>query len=166
MAKYRYNGTELPALPSVDESTFPYATIIPTYELVDFQFVHTGKYEVMFTVSPVFYYNSAGVIAINDTSADLRVIIYQFDGVEWVGNGNESELSIAWTTVYGGATWSNYDILNADGSVYLSASVPVPVLSWQSKTPYRRMNYQWVKQDTYKRVNGEWVKQDEFRRES
>lgn len=47
-----------------------------------------------------------------------------------------------------------------------NAVYQAPVLSWESKTPYRRMNNQWVKQDTYKRVNGEWVKQDEFRRES
>lgn len=117
MAKYLYNGVELPALPEWDATTFPYATIMPTT---------SGFYSVRFTAATVFYNNSVGNISINDIDADLRYIYYEFNGSEWVGDGTVKELSIAFTSS-SGATWSNYDILNEDGSVYLAASDPVPV---------------------------------------
>jgi hypothetical protein len=169
MLNYLYNGIKLPALPSVDKSTFPYATIIPIYELSGFQYVFSGKYGLRSTASPIFYRNSAGYINVNDINADLRVIYYEFDGTEWVGDGSVKELSTAFSA--NDVTWSNYDILNADGSVYLPASDPVPVGetpeafssyvhngTWQKGTFYKRVNNAWVKHQAYKRQNGAWVK--------
>ena len=162
MSKYLYNGVELPALPSVDKNTFPCATIIPTYTMVGLNFVFNG-YALYFTTADVFEVTSGGVLRTKD--GDLRAIYYKCEGDEWVGSGSVITLSTAFSNGWG-ATWTNYELLYMDGSVYLPASEPTLPISWSDKTPYRRMNNQWVKQDTYKRVNGEWVKQDEFRRES
>lgn len=164
MSKYLYNDVELPALPSVDKNTFPYAIILPIYTMVGLNYVFSGKYSLRFLASDVLHINSVGNLTVKDRNADLRFIYYETDGTEWTGDGTVKTLSTAFVAEH--LTWANYDVLNADGSVYLPASEPTLPLSWNGKTPYRRMNNQWVKQDTYKRVNGEWVKQDEFRRES
>lgn len=149
MTKYLYNGIELPALPEYDKTAYPYAVIEKSQYGENLYYFHA------FTEAPTMDGNNV-----------------------WL-NGNRiycsSNNGKDWGTFYNGVAnyygkvfikWTNTDILNTDGTIYLAATDPVPVLSWADKTPYRRINGQWVKQDTYKRVNGEWVKQDEYRRES
>lgn len=156
MAKYRYNGIELPALPEYDTATYP-ISVITEYE----------KYD------GTKYY----ILMVSNTITRDSDVIQLSEGLLWRCRGNDF---LSWEVytplipdtafnLYEKTTnilWANITLLKSDGSVWIEASEPTLPLSWQSKTPYRRINGQWVKQDTYKRVNGEWVKQDEFRRET
>lgn len=154
MPNYRYNLVELPELPSVDKTAYPYAIILPTY---------AGSYTLRYLAAAVLHRNSVGNITVKDTTANLSNIFYEYNGSEWVGDGVAKNLSIAFTSSYG-VTWANYDVLNSDGSVYLPASEPVPVpnLEWQGKDIYLSHNGAWVKCDAVRKMNGEWVTQDEY----
>lgn len=114
---YLYNGMRLPDINSVwDKETYPYAFIChtsnpnsytlhlnPQSAVIEGDHVHTRGYGV-------FYAN-------------------------WGGNNKWSYLGTQWTegewtkisSITDGCQWSNHDIINEDGSVYLSASKPIPV---------------------------------------
>lgn len=150
MTKYLYNGIELPALPEYDKTAYPYAVIEKSQYGGELYFFHA--------------FAEAPTMSGND-------ITLSGDRVYCSSNSGED-----WGTLYNGTTishgkgfikWSNTDILNADGSVYLAASVPIPANgyeahlyngTWQKGTFYKRLNGAWVKHQAYRRVNGAWVK--------
>lgn len=126
MANYLYNGVELPDINAVwtDKETYPYAIIGNVEPGLE------GYYALgLYTTTGV--YNSGNGQVEASSSCSYLAYIY--------GSGEYGEYD-SWTLVdqsdsaqagsslsYEPVTWSNHDILNADGSVYLAASTPVPV---------------------------------------
>lgn len=143
---YLYNGIELPALPEYDITTYPYALIF-YYESYGYVFAASDTAKTT---------NSDGNVTFN--IYDTRLLYRIVDGV-WT--------SFSIVVISGEPTWANYDILNADGSVYLAASKPILLAeayssyvhngTWQKGTFYKRINNEWVKHQAYRRQNGVWV---------
>ena len=106
---YSYNGVVLPKLPEWDKETYPYAFI---YKILGSQYG--------FIVSDTRPYRQ-----------DDRI----YCGSNKMGNLANPEVfhipraDHAFTTFesYGNAVWTNTDILNTDGSVFLKATDPIPI---------------------------------------
>lgn len=173
MANYRYNGTELPALPNWDKTKYPFAVL----------FKGSGNSYTLWVTSYAPYfgypegYTSKYLVWANPVSLER----YKPDTGEFLfyNSGEHNDL----TTAYGGAgvIWTNTDILNEDGSVWFAASDPVPVGGEpeepeQPETPeepeqpetdltnidlYRKINGKPTRLTLYKNVEGELVKVDE-----
>ena len=117
---YSYNGTILPALPEWDKETYPYASIAyisPT----------SNYYINCTTAQTVISSDGTAQIAVEDLKT------YEFklsdDGLKWeyfTQNSYSANQTII-SVMYVNDPWTNYDILNADGTVYLAASEPIPV---------------------------------------
>lgn len=135
MINYLYNGVQLPALPEWDRETYPYVVIDdqgghyygePTqYLLVAYKTLPT-------TYSHVYGKDSHGVSGATD---------YVYSGYDSINRPENWYSSVngygACSPSSGGSglamrnldtvIWANYDVLNADGTLYLAASEPVPV---------------------------------------
>lgn len=98
MTSYLYNGIELPALPETDK---PYAVI--------FRGV-TGAYYLKLSDTAI------------TTDSDGNAVNPQY-----IANGTESWSENTVITVTGEVIWANYDVYTTDGTLYLSATDPVPV---------------------------------------
>lgn len=121
---YLYNGVEMPKLPDRDETTHPYVTI---------GFNGNGyTYEVFYTSSPMIFKSLSsdgtkyyGITS--DTAVACEAYWYHPKyHPEYDDNYNygTSANSIQTNNVF----YANYDILDADGSVYFAASEdPVPL---------------------------------------
>lgn len=113
MANYLYNGIELPALPNID---LPYAVI--GYGAV-------GVYNLYCSSTPFAAYvrnEATGAMGISNSGTEM--VHYQCDTVRGSGKWTEQQPI---TANLAGADWTNTDILNPDGSLYLAASDPIPV---------------------------------------
>lgn len=114
---YLYNGVRLPAIPEYDKAAYPYSVI--TYSGT------TNKNAILCVSdkSPTMDDNGKLVHA----NYSKYVKYYWANGSEeWADNG--SGVTTTGTLWPGNSSfWTNTDILNADGSVYLEASEPVPV---------------------------------------
>lgn len=109
MANYLYNGVELPELPKWDKKQYPYALIDnPSHILIIGESVKYTNTSSGYTV----YFSGDCLNYMLDEAGD-KWIIRPGDGTV-LGNAIKNII------------WSNTDILNEDGSVYLSASEPVP----------------------------------------
>lgn len=107
---YLYNGVRLPKLPEWDKAKYPYAFIETTF----------GFYYLRVLANPLtpdgnsFRMTPPGLVA----GAKIDIADYELIGWdEW------SEV----TEITRDPLWSNFDVLNEDGTVYLAASEPVPV---------------------------------------
>lgn len=110
MANYLYNGVELPALPEWDKETYPYAVIW-------IAFVTNAIY---LDILKEFDFSSAGIL--HTTKEDSLFALCSGDS--W----SEFKASTSDSQIVGSQIkWTNTDILNEDGSVYLAASDPIPV---------------------------------------
>lgn len=107
---YLYNGIELPALPDYDSTTYPYAILQEAY----------GNYRFTVCASPI-YVNTNGYIAV-PTGASGANWELSSGASSWV-NGLYGASPLAGFPIF----WANYNVLNADGTLYLAASEPVPV---------------------------------------
>ena len=105
--KMLYNGVELPELPEWDKVAYPYACIAKI----------SGNYRAIF--SQTILVHNATVNVTNVKSPNLR---YELSNGEWVALSETGAF-----TIPGKQTWTSYDILNEDGTVFLAASEPVPV---------------------------------------
>lgn len=118
-----YNGVELPNINEVwtDKESYPYATIL-------------GKTTISLILHNPEFRHKTG------SSGELCLMTESGSITGWVNYSyNASTASWKrWSGPFGGqspefkdstqpAIWSNYDVLNTDGSVYLAASDPVPV---------------------------------------
>lgn len=118
---YLYNGVELPALPEWDKEAYPYAVIAWNYVM--------AKYMFMASSAPILRYRY-GV----DGDAELegfsvkapRIGRLLTDGV-WGDAVSLSSNCVMGVKDNTDIIWSNTDLINEDGSTYLSASDPVPV---------------------------------------
>lgn len=108
---YSYNGVVLPKLPEWDREKYPYA-VISAVGLVSFMVSSSQRY----IDDDGKYLHSA---------ADNSWIMWRLENNEWVLHN--SGTSTAGSTSGSYPTWSNYDIANADGTIYLADSEPVPV---------------------------------------
>lgn len=123
MANYLYNGVRLPALPEYDKTAYPYAIILtPSWSPDDYELLISK-------VAP--YVTSDKYFRINgEVKGD--VLRYEKGSTGWVHNSYTDALKgVIYATeppsVYCTVCWSNHNVLNEDGSVYLSASDPIPV---------------------------------------
>ena len=174
MSNYLYNGVELPALPEWDKTLYPYAVLWT--ETVNSSGALSGIY-VFACDHPVIYDPTTYKIS-STVGAKYYAIrkLYAFNGTEkeWQNTG-EGTLSGNYATLgpsYGGYTktliWSNHDVYDPSGNLYLTASDPVPVepeapvLSWNGKDAYCVINGAWVKCDALRSTDGKWVKQDSY----
>ena len=120
MADFLYNGVELPDINTVwtDKETFPYAVIFGATSAEASQGI---KYTA-WGFSSLGSYDGASFIVENSFAAGF-----------YITNDSESWTFVGVSTEFGQREvdavplWSNHDILNPDGSVYLSASTPIRV---------------------------------------
>jgi hypothetical protein len=162
MANYLYNGVELPALPDYDKTKFPYAYIITTnYE--------NHPYHLRLYTSPFLPKSgdTQRVYILEDSTMDDRVWYLGADN--WSGrnenhvdNYDDNKTPLWNNERYSTFVWANTDILNADGSIYLAASDPVPVLALTDSDLYRKINGQPTKLTLYKKVSDKLVALDEY----
>lgn len=121
MSNYFYNSIELPALPDWDKEKYPYAVIYShdtTCHLVVFQ-------------SPAAY----GEVGTNGNATLYGLqfgdsVSYKATDTAWKPSTAITRIVIYMGTLHMGykLCWSNYDILNEDGTIYLAASDPIPVV--------------------------------------
>jgi hypothetical protein len=116
---YLYNGVLLPALPEWDKETYPYAVIMATN----------------FSTVKAFYISDKPAFMSYDE--DLLCVIYPYgtnymqcssrSGAEWGEFGDANTPTSLVIDEGSRLIWTNHDILNEDGSIYLAASEPIPV---------------------------------------
>jgi hypothetical protein len=147
MAKYRYNGIELPALPDRDVTTYPYAFIYNR---------NGGDYYVAFE-SEIPNPTTNGTFVVFNSKTVYKAV----DGT-W----EKSSLGNTGFTMW----WANTDIFNSDGSLFLQASDPVPVEPEQpealtARDLYRKINGNPTKLTLYKKLGGKLIPLDEHTKE-
>ena len=168
MAKYLYNGIELPALPAWDKKTYPYALI---FNLAPF-----GYKGLFFTNNPPIPNSGStnSVVYEIGTQQSYYTALEDSETWEFVKNKTFNDGSYY-------ANWTNTNILNTDGSVYIPASYPIdaetgeeihdyeiggepeePETTLTERDLYRKINGQLVKHTLYKKVGGEFVPLDEY----
>ena len=114
---YLYNGIQLPPMPEWDKVKYPYAVIRKDLadqyfvEFTDKLYVYDGDNRNFWCYAPV-----------------------KLKGYKWQDNQYYTDWKFELESEYTGVKhtayyifWTNTDILNEDGSVYLSASEPIPV---------------------------------------
>ena len=109
---YLYNGVRLPALPEWDRDVYPFATIT----------AHSGGL-YCFNASDIVLALDYTMSRPNDSGAFLNIrSAYDKETESW-GENKTSAVN----GYDGSPIWSNFDIYKSDGSLYLSASEPVPI---------------------------------------
>lgn len=126
---YSYNGVVLPTLPEWDKETYPYAVIGKVSNYPDVYILVLGK------KAPTYSSDTGKVtIAMTSTNEPLQIAKCASPYSAWGGVADWAYYSCDfWTDFY----WTNTDILNEDGSVYLSASDPIPV--YESDEPEKQL---------------------------
>lgn len=113
---YLYNGVKLPKLPEWDREVYPYAYI--TVGAV------TKKYSLILFSEIEYGANSNGYYSLNIPAGAGMTCSRSSDQWEEPTLLTESKTitipNSAWI-------WANFDVLNSDETVYLSASEPVPI---------------------------------------
>ncbi len=117
---YSYNGTVLPKLPEWDKTAYPYAYI--GYQTMSLGTMTWNRYYLYVSTQPFFVKPSGYTGTIEDGHA--VVYMTQLDMTlwkDWDAYETNSE------SLCRDPTWANYDMFNEDGTLFLSASDPVPV---------------------------------------
>ena len=127
---YLYNGVQMPKLPEWDREMYPYA-VIDDWSADDNVYQPKKCYAVVCSNQRPFY---NGEVVLSNTPAQTFTCMISFDeefsyssGVpfgEWYFSHKEDHLM---NTAFESVVWTNTDILNEDGSVYLAASEPIPI---------------------------------------
>ena len=117
---YSYNGTKLPELPTWDKTAYPYAYI--GYKTMSLGTTTWNRYYLYVSTQP-FFVKPSGYTG---TKEDGHAVVYmtQLDMTlwkDWDAYETNSE------SLCRDPTWANYDMFNEDGTLFLSASDPVPV---------------------------------------
>ena len=112
---YLYNGIRLPALPEWDREKYPYAVIIDASPLF-----------IVFKVVDIAPEVDASISFDPSLSSDANYIQWRYDDETntWgsMETGQVGSSGSLFSTI-----WTNTDLYNADGSVFLAASDPIPV---------------------------------------
>jgi hypothetical protein len=109
---YSYNGVVLPKLPEWDKTVYPYVTI--TFSEYGFGYFFRGYTDAM------LYNGEYGYFADGEASQRYCHLIDGEWGDLWT---NSTSYSVNTSSI----VWTNTDILNEDGTIYLAASDPIPV---------------------------------------
>ena len=123
---YSYNGTVLPELPEWDKEKYPYALM----QYFGLNFI-LGEVGLLLTTKPMIYCpDELWKLHANDMGTFDELIyignVLLVDGSHnnrWSYQRTNTEVTDVGNSVH----WSNYDILNEDGSIYYAASDPIPV---------------------------------------
>lgn len=114
---YLYNGVRLPALPEWDREAYSFAVI--------FQSGSTTRLCVGKSLD--YQTTTSGAYQFGLTGCKICVLEKSDAGEAW-GEFWDYNMATLWNNIDRSyAVWTNADILNADGSVAIAASVPVPV---------------------------------------
>lgn len=143
MANYLYNGVELPALPQWDRKTYPYGTLYYSVSKQRYGFYATsvpGVYQTPLDTSITGYKN---VVQFGSSASEPKIRGSLTDGVWEYEDGSGLYIAIDKNngTVLAEVVWSNYDILNRNGAVYLAGSYPIDavtgaeILDYDPSTP-------------------------------
>lgn len=114
---YLYNGVRLPKLPEWDRETYPYVAMLNQVYRVVF-IAYSDPMHLVLT-------SSSGGMSVGVKAGETFLQI-----VYWTSNDtipDFEEKSLTYDYLLGTPDWANYDVQNADGTVYLAASEPVPV---------------------------------------
>lgn len=124
MANCLYNGTILPALP---KNAYPYSAI-------HLNILSDTEYIAKLVCSTCALTFSDGFISSSLIASEegTRIVYTAYQGTtEWKQETDGEKNFTAGESVYGFAMgdlkWSNFDILNEDGTLYLAASEPVQI---------------------------------------
>ena len=163
---YLYNGIKLPDINAVwtDKDKYHYATIRKEIGYRDYTLTLT-KYKPSIRSSDTNFINYALPYA--DCfwkEGDKEWTLYREYGTDYELGGFFDRMS--------DIVWSNYDIYKADGSLYLAASDPVPVLpdpvpetDLTNIDLYRKINGKPTKLTLYKKLGGKLIPLDEHTKE-
>ena len=129
MGNYLYNGREAPYLPDYDAVAYPH--LVMTVATKSSSSVSVGDISLCLSPYPLMF-NGSNVV-MSGAPERTKYLLYRYSP----SNG-DTEFSLKGE--YSGGTankvtypssedafWTNHDILNEDGSVYLAASDPIPV---------------------------------------
>lgn len=124
MSNYSYNGIILPELPEYDVTTYPYASI----DHYVFDDGSTGNFLYVFstpfvTIDLTEQYGYVS-LQVEDGGKYVQWEYYPDRHSEWVG-ANVPITSDNWESSTAKVSWTNTDIYNPDGTLYLAASEPV-----------------------------------------
>lgn len=118
-----YVGAVLPKLPEWDKEQYPYAVIQ----------IGEDVHSFMISTVPLYYKKTSEDICGRENGTSWEYLLSDnpnnyFGGVpgEWTRVKEPFEIEKD-SYIYDFVSWSNYDILNADSTIYLSASDPIPV---------------------------------------
>jgi hypothetical protein len=157
MDKYLYNGIELPALPVWDKETYPCAYIIQNPTAGESWF-----YGFWHTTLPLTMKDEKTVSSTHNDFVGGVLYAYAEDTNSWELYDDTYAPIKGYTYVVAVPLWTNTTMLYEDGTLYLAASDPVPVLSLTERDLYRKINGQSTKLTLYKKVGGELVALDEY----
>lgn len=124
---YLYNGVRLPALPELDREMYPYVAIVKTSSSV---------YVVQATATPLYTETNLSVEGKQIFALNYDQNNFKRSTLDEIGAWKSwMELPKAYfigRLEYDGVTenvlvWADHNVLNADSSIYLSASDPIPV---------------------------------------
>lgn len=117
---YSYNGVILPALPEWDREAYPYIMMADMSK----SGVHDAIYLYMLSSADGRITDPSNLLGYRyDGEISCYISVYE----KTAPHDGWSRPSKKFTYAFGVPFWSNFDVLNADGSVYLAASEPIPV---------------------------------------
>ena len=120
-----YNGAVLPPLPKWDKTTYPYATIYITKGTSLGGSSTPDSYFLLLSDAKT-YKKGTGLYPQGDIECGW--CRYEWDENTWALY-NKPQVGTFSFFASGGALWSNYNLLNDDGSVHVAASNPIPLAS-------------------------------------
>ena len=130
MTNYLYNGVRLPVLPEWDKTAYPYAYIEQNY----YYGTPTDTY-FLFVSSTQGVEKDGGWLgdSVLEFGTDTA-FSYTIENGAWVRNGDTAEIDMCIFVdnlgrKVGELTWTNTDTYREDGTLYLPASDPIPVLN-------------------------------------
>ena len=135
MANYLYSGVELPELPEWDKTKYPYA-------IIRYIEASNGKGDrYLFYALPYVNYKDRYGWEISISNSDLYAscLYYPDEDVTW-GNLSETEWNYT-PCMVSDIIWTNFDVLNEDGSIYLEASIPILADSKLAVSVAQMMSY-------------------------
>ena len=117
---YLYNGVKLPKLPEWDKTVYPYAAISSSGK--NSYYLRLLRYDAQYQI------NSWGDFAFKSTPALTSNYTASSGWGDFTENSSGAYISPTYSeTVSVGVRWTNFDLLNEDGTVFMEASEPIPV---------------------------------------
>lgn len=119
MSKYLYNGVKMPAFPEEYATERPFAVLVKSNGIA----MIGPYYGFVFSKSPITVYQKDGMPLWEVYDGSLAVYTHDEDESEYSTWDSVPAVNVPASLLI----WSNHDILNEDGTVYLAASEPIPV---------------------------------------